>query len=73
MNISIDDIRRLPADQQLSLVEQIWDGLLASGQLLQQWQIEEVRSRVKELDERPEIAMTEDEMWRRVDELRNGE
>ena len=73
MNISIDDIRRLPADQQLSLAEQIWDGLLASGQLLQQWQIEEVRSRVKELDERPEIAMTEDEMWRRVDELRNGE
>ncbi|MFW6169459.1 MAG: addiction module protein [Planctomycetota bacterium] len=73
MNISIDDIRRLPADQQLSLVEQIWDGLLASGQLLQQWQIEEVRSRAKELDERPEIAMTEDEMWRRVGELRNGE
>jgi putative addiction module component (TIGR02574 family) len=73
MNISIDDIRRLPAEQQLSLAEQIWDGLLASGQLLQQWQIKEVRSRVQELDEHPEIALTEDEMWRRVDELRNGQ
>jgi putative addiction module component (TIGR02574 family) len=72
MSISIDDIRRLPVDQQLTLAEQIWDGLLASGQLLQQWQIDEVRSRVKELDDNPAIALTEDEMWRRVDELRNG-
>jgi putative addiction module component (TIGR02574 family) len=73
MNISIDDIRRLPAAEQLSLAEQIWDELLASGALLKQWEIEEVRSRVKELDENPEIALTEDEMWRRVDELRNGQ
>ena len=73
MNISIDDIRRLPVDQQLNLAEQIWDGLLSSGQLLQQWQIDEVRSRVRELDDNPEIALTEDEMWRRVDELRNGQ
>jgi len=72
MDISIDQIRQLPADQQLSLAEQIWDGLLASGQLLQQWQIDEVRRRVKELDENPNVALTEEEMWRRVDELRNG-
>lgn len=72
MNISIDEIRQLPADQQLSLVEQIWEGLLASGQLLRHWQIEEVWSRVRELNERPELALTEDELWRRVDELRHG-
>ena len=73
MSISINDIRQLPVDQQLRLAEEIWDGLLASGQLVQQWQIEEVRTRVKDLDDNPDIALNEDEMWRRVDELRNGQ
>ena len=72
MDITIDQIRLLPADQQLILAEQIWDGLLASGQLLQQWQIDEVRARIKDLDQDPSSALTEEEMWRRVDELRHG-
>lgn len=71
MSISIEQIRQLPADQQLSLPEQIWDGLLASGQLLQQWHIDEVRARVKELDHDPNSALTEAEMWRLVNELDN--
>ena len=72
MDVSIDQIRQLPIQEQLSLAEQIWDGLLASGQLVHQWQIDEVRRRSKELRENPQIALTEDEVWRRVDELRNG-
>lgn len=71
MDISIDQIRELPADTQLQLAEQIWDGLLQSGQLVQEWQIEEVRRRSKELDDEPGVALTEAEMWKRVDELRN--
>ncbi len=72
MDVSIDQIRQLPVHEQLTLAEQIWDGLLASGQLLDQWQIDEVRRRARELRENPQIALTEDEVWRRVDELRNG-
>ncbi|MCO6459200.1 MAG: addiction module protein [Pirellulaceae bacterium] len=72
MSISIHEIRRLPVNEQLSLAEQIWDGLLASGQLLHQWQIDEVRGRVKELNENPDTALTEEEMWRRVDDGRNA-
>jgi putative addiction module component (TIGR02574 family) len=72
MDVSIDQIRQLPIEEQLSLAEQIWDGLLASGQLVSQWQIDEVRRRAKELQDNPQTALTEDEVWRRVDELRNG-
>lgn len=71
MDISIDDIRKLPPEAQLELAEQIWDGLLHSGHLLSESQIEEVRRRSKELDENPSIALTEAEMWEQVDKLRN--
>ena len=72
MEISIEQIRQLPPATQLELAEQIWDGLLQSGHLLQDWQVEEVRRRSKELDDDPSLAITEDEMWNRVDELRNA-
>ena len=72
MEISIDDIRKLPAADQLSIAEQIWDGLLESGSLVQDWQIEEVRKRAAELDSDPTIALTSEQMWAKVDQRRNG-
>ena len=41
MDISIDQIRKLPAAEQLHLAEQIFDELAKSGELVQQWQIDE--------------------------------
>jgi len=72
MEISIDDIRKLPAADQLSIAEQIWDRLLQSGFLVQEWQIEEVRSRAAELDSNPDIALTTEQLWATVDQQRNG-
>ncbi len=72
MEISIDDIRKLPPDKQLSIAEQIWDGLLDSGALAQGWQVEEVRRRAAELDDNPALAITSEQLWAAVDLRRNG-
>ena len=71
MDISIEQIRKLPAAEQLLLAEQILDELAKSGELVQQWQIDEARRRSAELDADPSIALTEEQMWERVDQLRN--
>ena len=71
MEISIDQIRKLPAEQQLRLAEQIWDGLAASGQLVQQWHVDEGRRRSLELDADPSIAVSHAEMWDQVHKLRD--
>lgn len=72
METPLDQIRQLPVEQQLALVHQIWDGLYESRQLVQEWQITEARRRSAELDSEPSIAISEDELWKRVDELLNG-
>jgi len=72
MEISIDDIRKLPPQVQLALAEQIWDDLLHSGQLLTDDQISETCRRSRELDDDPSIGLSEEQMWAKVDERRNG-
>ena len=71
MDISIEQIRKLPPSEQLHLAEQIFDELAKSGELVQQWQIDEARRRSAELDADPSIALTEEQMWERVDQLKN--
>ncbi len=71
MDISIDQIRKLPAAERLHLAEQIFDELAKSGELVQQWQVDEARRRSAELDADPSIALTEEQMWERVDQLKN--
>ena len=69
MATPIDQIRQLPVAEQLAIVEQIWDGLHESPELLHEWQIEEARRRAKELDSDESIALSEDEVWKRVDDI----
>jgi len=69
MDTPIDQIRQLPVAEQLALVEQIWDGLHESPELLHEWQIEEARRRSAELESNPSIAISEDEVWKRVDDI----
>ncbi|MEQ8785161.1 MAG: addiction module protein [Pirellulaceae bacterium] len=71
METPLNLIRQLPISEQLLLVEQIWDGLHDCRQLVQDWHREEARRRSKELDADPSIAITEQEVWKRVDELMN--
>ena len=67
MTNPIDQIRQLPVAEQLAIVEQIWDGLHDSKELVQEWQIEEARRRLAELEADPSIGLTEEEVWQRVD------
>ena len=69
MTNPIEQIRQLPVAEQLAIVEQIWDGLHESKELVQEWQVAEARRRVAELEADPSIAITEDEVWKRVDEM----
>ena len=69
MATPIDQIRQLPVAEQLAIVEQIWDGLRETPELLQEWQVEEARRRSQELDSDPSIALSESDVWKRVDEI----
>ena len=71
MSNPLDQIRQLPIDQQLALVHQIWDGLHASSDLVQSWHVEEAGRRSADLEADPSIAISEDELWKRVDGLLN--
>lgn len=69
MNTPIDQIRQLPVAEQLAIVQQIWDGLHDSPELVQAWQVDEARRRSEELRADPSLSLTEEDVWRRVDEL----
>lgn len=65
----INQIRQLAPEEQLAIVHQIWDGLRESSELVQQWQVAETRRRAVELAEDASIAISEEEVWERVDQI----
>ena len=67
MDTPLQQIQQLPIADQLRLVEQIWDGLHESSNLIREWHRVEARRRSAELDDDESIAITRDELWRRVD------
>ncbi len=67
MDTPLQQIQQLPIADQLRLVEQIWDGLHESSGLVREWHRAEARRRSAELDDDESIAITRDELWRRVD------
>jgi putative addiction module component (TIGR02574 family) len=69
MDIPFEQIQQLPITERLKLVERIWDSISDSDEalLLQDWHKEVGRKRSAELDANPSIAITRDELWKRVD------
>lgn len=74
MDIYADSIQNLPTAERLRLVEQIWDGLSSNAQPipLPVWAISEAKRRRDELLADPALGISHDEMWRKIDETRNG-
>jgi putative addiction module component (TIGR02574 family) len=72
MHADFEHLRQLPIAEKLRIVEALWDDICESQEPipLHPWQIEEVKRRAAELDANPDLAITEEELWRRVDELR---
>ena len=68
MPVDLQQLRDLPAAEKFRIVEELWDDLGTSEEpiVIQDWHRSEARSRAAELDARPEIALTREELWERV-------
>ena len=65
-----DAIRQLPPIDKLKLVEQIWDDLSEERLPLPDWALEEVARRRDEMVKDPNLGLTHDEVWRRINDAR---
>ena len=68
MHPSMDQLRHLPIAEKLRVVEELWDDIEATGSFpLPAWHRDIAESRVAELEANPAIAITREELWRRVE------
>lgn len=73
MDIYIDTIRDLGPAEKLKLVEQIWDDLASEESLpLPKWAVSETVRRRDEMLADPNLGSTDEELWKRINHLRNG-
>ena len=71
MNVVLEQLRKLPIAEKLRIVEQLWDDIRESEEplILRDWHKEEAGRRAAELEANPDIALTREELWERVDAL----
>jgi putative addiction module component (TIGR02574 family) len=74
MDIYTDTIRALGPAEKLQLVERIWDDLAAEDTPipLPDWAIAEATRRRDEMLADPDLGSTHDEVWKRINDSRNG-
>jgi putative addiction module component (TIGR02574 family) len=68
--MQLDELRKLPVAEKLRIVEELWDDIGAADELVTVpgWALDEERRRWSELQANPQIALSRDELWQRVDE-----
>ena len=74
MGFELGQLHNLPIAEKLRIVEQLWDDIGESEEPFpwSRWHSDkghkdEARRRAAELDSGPRIAVTREEMWKRVD------
>lgn len=74
MDIYTDTIRDLPPADKLLLVERIWDDLakMNSPIPLPSWALAEAARRRDEMKANANLGLTHEEVWKRIDDVRNG-
>lgn len=74
MDIYTDAIRGLGPAEKLRLVEQIWDDLAAekSPLPLPNWAVREAVRRLDEMLADPNLGSTDEQVWKRINDSRNG-
>ena len=74
MDIYTNTIRDLPVADKLRLVERIWDEIAAADEPipLPDWAVSEAVRRRDEMLADPDLGLTDEETWQRIDESRNG-
>ena len=70
VDMDTSNLHNMPTDQKIELVFQLWDQIADSDSpiVLSDSVIAEMDRRCAELDADPSLAISEDEMWRRVNE-----
>ncbi len=68
MHPVVEQLRHLPIDEKLRIVEELWDDIEATGGRfpLPAWHRSIAESRAAELDANHARAITRDELWRSV-------
>ena len=74
MDIYNDAIQNMPVPDRLRLVEKIWDGLSTETEPLPlpEWAVAEAKRRRDEMLADPNLGMSHEEVWKRVNDSRNG-
>jgi len=69
MHPDVEHLRRLPITEKLRVVEELWDDIAASEEPfpLPKWHRQEAERRAAELEADPSIALTREDLWRRVE------
>ena len=69
MSTDIDQLRQLPIADKLRLVEELWDDISSSDEplVVREWHQAEARRRDAELESNPDLAISRDELWKRVE------
>lgn len=69
MSIDISDLRKLPVEEKLRIIEVLWDDIASSSEpiAIAADQMAEIKRRSEELRRAPSMAIDRDELWRRVD------
>lgn len=70
MNALLDQLGALSSSEKLQIVEQLWDEIGASREpiVVRDWHRAEGTRRAAELEANPDIAITREELWKRVNE-----
>ena len=65
-------LQSLPVNEKLRLVTTLWDQISSSGETIPvpDTVLDDADRRINEMLVDPSASLTEDEMWRRADELR---
>jgi putative addiction module component (TIGR02574 family) len=73
MHPEVEHLRKLPIAEKLRVVEELWDDIGQSHESfpLPTWHRAKADRRAADLDADPEMALSREELWRRVD-TRNG-
>jgi putative addiction module component (TIGR02574 family) len=69
MAAELDDLRGLSIADKLRIVETLWDDIATSNEPfpILEWASDEARRRAAQLETDPEIGLSREELWDRVD------
>jgi putative addiction module component (TIGR02574 family) len=72
MLADIESLRRLPVSEKLEVIELLWKDIETTGERpeISREVRSEIERRGAEMDADPELGLTEEELWERVDQLR---